>query len=80
VFCVTGFVPVFDILDLICKISYNYCCSYLLSKLVASEQRNLFIDYQSSASSCQDWELDDVIMFLSEMSKTLLNRFVQLVQ
>ena len=47
---------------------------------MASEQRNLFIDYQSSASSCQDWELDDVIMFLSEMSKTLLNRFVQLVQ
>ena len=54
-----------------CRISYNYCCSYLLSKLLASEQRNVGIDYQTDASSCQDWQLDDVIMVLSEMSKLL---------
>lgn len=71
-FCVVGFVPTLDILDIICRISYNYCSSYLLSKLVASKQRNFGISFQNVASSCQDWQLDDVVMFLSETSELLL--------
>jgi len=72
-FCVAGFVPKLDFLDVICRISYNYCNSYLLSKLIkSSKQRNLGISYQTPAFSCQHWQLDDVILFVSETSKSLL--------
>lgn len=70
--CVSGFVPTLDTLDVICRISYNYCSSFLLSKLRALRQRNLGISCQRATSSCQDWQLDDVITFLSETSESLL--------
>jgi len=72
VLCDAGFEPVLDALDLICRISYNYCCSYLLSKLMYAEQKNLGIGCQAVCSSCCDWKLDDVVMFLSETSEYLL--------
>jgi len=69
VFCVTGFMPEFEILDLVCRVSYNYCCSYVLSKTAVSEQSHLGIGSQTDTSSCLDWQLEDVIVFLSETSK-----------
>ena len=68
---IVGFVPRLDILDLICTISCNYCSSYLLSKLMSSAQRNGGLVCCASACSCQDWQLHDVIMFVSETSESL---------
>jgi len=61
--------PEFEILDLVCRVSYNYVCSYVLSKMAVSEQSHLGIGSQTATSGCPDWQLDDVIVFLSEISK-----------
>jgi len=64
--------PTLDILDVICGISYNYCCVYVLSEQAAFDQRNVCTGCEKGASSCHDWHLDDVIVFLSETCELLL--------
>jgi len=67
--CIAGFVPRFDILDLVSRISYNYCCSYVLNKMTASPRRQLDVGCKPATSRHLHWQLDDVAMFLSEMSE-----------
>jgi len=47
----------------------------VLCKRTASGQRNFRTGCQTAASSCQDWQLDDVIVFLSEMSELNIENY-----
>jgi len=67
--CIAGFVPRSDILDLVCRISYNYCYLYVLNKMTASSHRQLDSGCKTAAFRHLHWQLDDVVKYLSEMSE-----------